>query len=108
MDGQLLSEEEYKKSEEEHRPANISLMLGFDLEMEDEYTGRIAGINILSSSLSFHKMRDLTTARGEECGAPGDLVNWEETEWTLQSQAKVIEGDREWECVAFKMTVWQK
>ena len=38
-----------------------------------------------------------TTAGGEECGAPGDLVNWEEAEWTLHSQAKVIEVDREWE-----------
>ena len=38
-----------------------------------------------------------TTAGEEECGAPGDLVNWEEAEWTLHSQAKVIEVDREWE-----------
>ena len=38
------------------------------------------------------------TKAGEEvCGAPGDLVNWEEAEWTLHSQAKVIEVDREWE-----------
>ena len=42
-------------------------------------------------------MVDLTTAGGKECGAPGDLVNWEEAEWTLFSQAKVIEVDREWE-----------
>ena len=38
-----------------------------------------------------------TIAGGEECGAPGDLVNWEEAQWTLNSQAKVIEVDRELE-----------
>ena len=39
----------------------------------------------------------LTTARGEDCGAPGDLLNREEAECTLHSQAKVIEVDIEWE-----------
>ena len=42
-------------------------------------------------------MIDLTTAGGEECGAHRDLVNWEEAVWTLHSQAKVIEVNREWE-----------
>ena len=42
-------------------------------------------------------MVGLTSAGEEECGASGDLVSWEEAEWTLHSQAKVIEVDREWE-----------
>ena len=42
-------------------------------------------------------MVGLTRAGEEECGAPGDLVSWEEAEWTLHSQAKLIEVDREWE-----------
>ena len=37
------------------------------------------------------------TSGGEECGAPGDLVNWEEAEWTLHSQAKVVELDKKWD-----------
>merc|ERR1712016_523180 len=59
-----------------------------------------------SSSLSTERMERLTKAGGgEECGAPGDLVNWEEIEWSnhseakarLDSHAKVIEVDRELE-----------
>ena len=38
-----------------------------------------------------------TRAGEEECGVPKDLVSWEEAEWTLHSQVKVIEVDREWE-----------
>ena len=42
-------------------------------------------------------MINLTTAGKEECGATGNLVNWEDAEWTLHSQAKMIEVDWEWE-----------
>ena len=52
---------------------------------------------MFNSSLSVERMGGLTRAGVEECGAPGDLVSWEEAEWTLHSQAKVIEVDREWE-----------
>ena len=38
-----------------------------------------------------------TRAGEEECGAPKDLVSWEEAEWTLHSQAKFINVDRDWE-----------
>ena len=36
-------------------------------------------------------MVGLARAEEEECVAPGDLVRWVEAEWTLQSQAKMIE-----------------
>ena len=97
VDGQLLGEKEYRREEDLHRPAKISLVLGFDPDSQDELTGRIAGVNIFNSSLSFERMIGQTTAGGEECGAPGNLVNWEEAEWTLHSnQAKVIEVDGDW------------
>ena len=78
VDGQLLVVEEHKREEEvKRRPANISLVL------KHEVTGRVAELNIFNSSFSVESMIAQTTAGGEECGAPGDLVNWEEAEWTL-------------------------
>ena len=91
-DGQLLGEDEYKREEDYYRPDNISLKLG---SQADTRIVQISWLNIFNSSLSAEKMVGLTTAGGEECGAPGDLVNWEEAEWTLHSQAEVIEVDRE-------------
>ena len=96
-DGQLLGEEEYEREEDEKRTTLISLVLGFYPSTFSEYSGRVSELNIFNSALSVERMIAQTTAGGEECGAPGDLVNWEEAEWTLHSQAKVIEVDREWE-----------
>ena len=79
VDGQLLGEEEYKKEDNKYRPANLSLVLGFNGYGED--TGRSSELNIFASSLSKERMIGLTTAGGEECGAPGNLFKWGETEW---------------------------
>ena len=115
VDGQLLGEGDYEdrqymdKEEDLYRtkPANLRLVLGYnklsDNEFdwnaltEKEYTGKVANLNVFASALSVERMVGLTMAGGDECGAPGDLVSWEEAEWTLHSQAKVIEVDREWE-----------
>ena len=96
VDGQLLGEKVYRR-EDWNGPANLSLLLGLNPLGPIELTGRVSELNIFGSSLSPEKMMVLTTAGGEGCGAPGDLINWEEAEWTLHSQAKVIEVDREWE-----------
>ena len=97
VDGQLLGEVEYKMDEmDEYRPANISLRLGYS-DYPAEFPIKIADLNVFSSSLSLERMVGLTRTGEEECGAPGDLVSWEEAEWTLHSQAKVIKVDREWE-----------
>ena len=97
----MLVEEEYKREEDEHWPANLSLLVGFYSDKytaeREEYTGRVANLNVFTNSSSVERMVGLTTAGEEECGAPGDLVSWEEAEWTLHSQAKVIEVDKEWE-----------
>ena len=101
--GQLLGEEEYKREEDEKRPEiNLIMILGG----YQETPGRVSEFNIYSSSLSTERMERLTKAGGgEECGAPGDLVNWDEIKWSnhseakarLDSHAKVIEVDRELE-----------
>ena len=97
VDGQLLGEGfKYKKKEDEHRRADISVLLGYD-SFPSEHPVKIADLNVFSSSLSVERMVGLTRAGEEECGAAGDLVSWEEAEWTLHSQAKVIKVDREWE-----------
>ena len=98
VDRQLLVEEEVKGEENEERMDNITISLGGGgMAIAMEYPVRIANLNVFTSSLSVERMIAQTTAGGEECGAPGDLVSWEEAEWTLHSQAKVIEVDREWE-----------
>ena len=101
VDGQMLVEEEYKMEEDEHWPANVSLRTGFYSDklvaLKEEYTGRYANLNVFKTSLSVDRMIRLTMAGEEECGTPGDLVSWEEAEWTLHSQAKTVEVDRDWE-----------
>ena len=103
VDGQLLVEGEYKRVEDTKRPANLSLYLGFWLDKygyATELPVRITDLNVFKSSLSVAQMTARTTPGDESCGASwqaGDLVSWEEAEWILHSQAKVIEMDREWE-----------
>ena len=96
VDGQLLGEEEYRREEDKYRPANLSLLLGFESLDEVEYTGKTSNLNVYSS-LSVARMISVTTTGEEECGIAGDFLSWEEAEWTLHSQAKIIEVDREWE-----------
>ena len=57
-----------------------------------ESPGRFTNINIFSTPLA-NMSEMFTTAGDQHCGAPGDYLNWEETEWTLHSQARVIELD---------------
>ena len=97
VDGELLGEKEYRREEDKYRPANISLLLGFYPSKPAEFTGQVSELNVFSSALPRERMIHLTSAGGEECGTPGDLISWEESEWTLHSQAKAIEVDREWE-----------
>ena len=96
VDGQLLGEEEYSREEDEYRPANLSLLLGYN-PYPAEYPVKIANINVFNSSLPVERMVRLTRAGEEECGSIGDLVSWKEAEWTFHSQAKVIEVDSKWE-----------
>ena len=49
---------------------------------------------MFSSALSTDQMQELTTAGGERCGTQGDFLSWEEANWTLHSEAKLVEVDR--------------
>ena len=96
VDGQLLGEAEYRREEDKDRPTNLTLLLGRDPRGQ-EYSVRTTDLNVFNSVLPPERMIELTRAGGKECASPGDLVSWEEAEWTLHSQAKMIEVDREWE-----------
>ena len=80
------------------RPMNLSLLLGLQLNkngaVEFESTGRTTNFNVFSSALSTDQMEGLTTAGGEMCGRQGDFLSWEEAEWILHSEAKLVEVDR--------------
>ena len=100
VDGQLMEEKEYSSDEAEHTSGVHALLLGVGKGAGaglQEFTGRVADLNIFSSSLSSERMKGITTAGEVDCGTPGDLVNWEKAEWMLFSQAKLIEVDRDWE-----------
>ena len=48
-------------------------------------------MDMFSFAKSLDIMVGLTTAGGEECGASGDYLSWEEEEWTLHSAARMLE-----------------
>ena len=98
-DGEFLGEEEFDADEDEARPTNLEVQLGYRVDpwgyiTEDRQ--RLANVNVFDSVLTKERMIAITTAGGEECGALGNLVNWEETEWTMFSAVKWIEMDRQW------------
>ena len=97
VDGKFSGGKEYTKEVDDNRPAIISILLGYNPATGGEQTGKITNLNVFNSTLTVERMKKMTMAGGEECGAPGDLLNWEEAEWTLHSEAKVIKVDREWE-----------
>ena len=94
VDGQLLGEEEYKREEDEYRPTKLFIRLGYRTAPlpAREYTGKVANLNVFDVSQTVERMEKMTRAGDEECGAPGTIVNWEETEVTtdlIQSRWKV-------------------
>ena len=98
VNGKVFGEEEYKIEEDAKRPANLSLLLGFDSLNVQEQEAKIADLNVFNPSLSLEKMVRVTTAGDEECKTPGNHLRWNAEEWTLRSQAKIIEVDREGPC----------
>ena len=75
----------------EERPLDLDLIIGLGLRGQ-ETPGKFTDINIFSTALSsiFEKM---TTAGTDNCGVPGDYLNWEEEEWIVYSKARIIEVD---------------
>ena len=98
--GEVLQDEVYAEAMEEDkwRPAELDMVLG--KSRSEEYTGIISQVNIFSSPLPTARMVAQTEAGGEECGAPGDYVSWEEEDWTVHSKARLVEmvGELEKPC----------
>ena len=78
--------------EDKTRPANLEMFLGYNV-LWGERSGMVNKLNIFSSPLPTARMVALTQAGGEECGAAGDYVSWEEEDWKLHSKAtmKMVE-----------------
>ena len=89
VDGQVLGEAEYEKEKDKDRPTNLSLLLGHGTVYE--WVGKTTDLNIFSYALPAEKMEGITTAGARNCGAAGDFVSWENTEWSLHSKAKIVE-----------------
>ena len=91
VDGEVLEESVQQEVLEDNgnRPVNLSVVLGYNFATGSEYTGITSMLNIFSSSLSTSRMVAVTSAGGVECGAPGDLLSWEEAEWQLISGARI-------------------
>ena len=99
------------------RPETPIIVLG-GMAWSKENPGRISDFNMFSSDLTVERMVELTKAGGEDCGAGGDLLSWDQTEWTLHSKAKTVEVDRKldgpcWRESKFKIFTiedkhWQK
>ena len=99
LDGQVLEDKVHQEAleEDELRPPNLNLVLGYDGSSED--TGMASNVNIFSLPLSTESMVAMTQAGHDECGAPGDYVNWEKAEWNLTSAARMeMVGELESPC----------
>ena len=95
VDGEVLGDKVHKEFEQSKASANLTLELGG----QHETPGIISQVNIFSSPMSTARMVTMTSAGGEECGAPGDYFSWEEEDWKLTSQARMeMVGELEAPC----------
>ena len=90
-DGELIEDKVLKEAleEDENRPANLDMVLGYTPHSGTEYTGKVSQLNIFSSPLSTERMVSLTEAGNEDCAGAGDYVSWEEEVWKLTGQARM-------------------
>ena len=62
---------------------------------------RVSNLNMFSSALPLEKMKRITKAGTSECGAPGDLLSWEQTNLTFSGTSTLLRVDpREGPCFA--------
>ena len=85
VDGRVLGEAGYKAEEDDVWKIlgmNSNLTLSMSTGATNNWNGRVSNLNMFSSALSLERMVGLTSAGGEECGAPGDFISWEEAKVT--------------------------
>ena len=93
VDGDIIIETSYGIKERLNIPNNLKMLLGIVRVGKKVYekTGRTTNLNMFSSALSIGRMVEMTKRDGIECGALGDFLSWDAEQWTLRSEAKVIE-----------------
>ena len=76
------------------RPTNLTVSMAAAW-WTSTTAAQFADVNVFSTALSVEKMINLTTPGGEECGAAGDFMNWEDSEWEVFNKAEMLWVDRE-------------
>ena len=83
-DGKVVEDASYPKLRnfENKLPRNSTFMVGKGTGINSMFSD----FNIFSELLSLERMVAITTPGAKECGSRGDLLNWEEAEWTLSDK----------------------
>ena len=84
VDGNVLEDASYVdlKKVADTRPQNFSIKVGFGHGIHSKW----ANMNMFMKPLSVERMVAMTSAGGQECGAPGDFLSWQEMEWELSNK----------------------
>ena len=84
MDGKVLEDALHPKIKffADKMPTNFTIRIG----NAGAINAILANVNMFSEPPSLDKMVAMTTSGGEECGARGDFLNWDEAEWTLSDK----------------------
>ena len=93
--GQHLLEVVWKKALKEDWNTPSSLTMNAGNYYKKEYPGEYTNMNFFSTALTPEAMINMTKAGHEQCGAPGDIMNWVEdsSNWTLTSAAKIVTAE---------------
>ena len=70
------------------RPTNINGIY-FGQFYSKNSMAKFTNLQIFSSVLSIQRMVAITSAGSEECGATGDLMAWQDMQWTLSGTAQM-------------------
>ena len=93
--GKVVIEKWHFDTDDLKLPSNFSVMLGHR-DGSNEWNGIWTNLNVFASALSQERMKSITN--GEECGAPGDYISWEDSEWNLFSRAKLVNATNAGAC----------
>ena len=88
VDGVLLKEMNFTG---EKGPQNVTVVLGLG-HRNEEGPVQITNLNIFSAPFP-NKSKMMTMSGTDICGASGDYLSWEGANWTLHSEARIIEVD---------------